>query len=66
IRDEISNYFEKILHIISLKYLFYSSFLGRAVLEILTYNVYAPVSARCPASHWLQQVRPLDQVPGVT
>lgn len=40
--------------------------LGRAVLEILTYNVYAPVSARCPALHWLQQVRPLDQVPGVT
>ncbi|EAN3940850.1 hypothetical protein EOZ82_24100, partial [Salmonella enterica] len=64
--DEISNYFEKILHITSLKYLFYSSFLGRAVLEILTYNVYAPVSARCPALHWLQQVRPLDQVPGVT
>ncbi|HFG5940643.1 TPA: hypothetical protein ACJ3BR_000001, partial [Salmonella enterica subsp. enterica serovar Mbandaka] len=63
---EISNYFEKILHITSLKYLFYSSFLGRAVLEILTYNVYAPVSARCPALHWLQQVRPLDQVPGVT
>ncbi|EAP7036923.1 hypothetical protein DDU62_25040, partial [Salmonella enterica] len=62
----ISNYFEKILHITSLKYLFYSSFLGRAVLEILTYNVYAPVSARCPALHWLQQVRPLDQVPGVT
>ncbi|EBC9831047.1 TPA: hypothetical protein ACJWJB_004617, partial [Salmonella enterica subsp. enterica serovar Agona] len=61
-----SNYFEKILHITSLKYLFYSSFLGRAVLEILTYNVYAPVSARCPALHWLQQVRPLDQVPGVT
>ncbi|ECB1719027.1 hypothetical protein EU865_00640, partial [Salmonella enterica subsp. enterica serovar Ago] len=60
------NYFEKILHITSLKYLFYSSFLGRAVLEILTYNVYAPVSARCPALHWLQQVRPLDQVPGVT
>ncbi|HFG5943946.1 TPA: hypothetical protein ACGH2N_000572, partial [Salmonella enterica subsp. enterica serovar Agona] len=59
-------YFEKILHITSLKYLFYSSFLGRAVLEILTYNVYAPVSARCPALHWLQQVRPLDQVPGVT
>ncbi|ESC14893.1 hypothetical protein SEEA0322_24133, partial [Salmonella enterica subsp. enterica serovar Agona str. 0322] len=27
-------YFEKILHITSLKYLFYSSFLGRAVLEI--------------------------------
>ncbi|EAN5263230.1 hypothetical protein EIR46_23105, partial [Salmonella enterica] len=66
IRDEISNYFEKILHITSLKYLFYSSFLGRAMLEILTYNVYAPVSARCPALHWLQQVRPLDQVPGVT
>ncbi|MCT7264392.1 hypothetical protein M1722_22085, partial [Salmonella enterica subsp. enterica serovar Oranienburg] len=65
-RDEISNYFEKILHIASLNYLSYSSFLGRAVLEILTYNVYAPVSARCPALHWLQQVRPLDQVPGVT
>ncbi|EAN5813657.1 hypothetical protein EJL27_22245, partial [Salmonella enterica] len=64
--DEISNYFEKILHIASLNYLSYSSFLGRAVLEILTYNVYAPVSARCPALHWLQQVRPLDQVPGVT
>ncbi|EAU5729252.1 hypothetical protein EGD28_21860, partial [Salmonella enterica] len=63
---EISNYFEKILHIASLNYLSYSSFLGRAVLEILTYNVYAPVSARCPALHWLQQVRPLDQVPGVT
>ncbi|EBH8618810.1 hypothetical protein DUD93_06385, partial [Salmonella enterica subsp. enterica serovar Urbana] len=60
IRDEISNYFEKILHIASLNYLSYSSFLGRAVLEILTYNVYAPVSARCPALHWLQQVRPLD------
>ncbi|EBJ2987627.1 hypothetical protein DRH94_22535, partial [Salmonella enterica] len=60
------NYFEKILHIASLNYLSYSSFLGRAVLEILTYNVYAPVSARCPALHWLQQVRPLDQVPGVT
>ncbi|EAN6543633.1 hypothetical protein EJ246_14395, partial [Salmonella enterica] len=59
-RDEISNYFEKILHITSLKYLFYSSFLGWAVLEILTYNVYAPVSARCPASHWLQQVRLLE------
>ncbi|EBK1253719.1 TPA: hypothetical protein ACIO7O_003873, partial [Salmonella enterica subsp. enterica serovar Johannesburg] len=59
-RDEISNYFEKILHIASLNYLSYSSFLGRAVLEILTYNVYAPVSARCPALHWLQQVRPLD------
>ncbi|MFA64482.1 hypothetical protein ED227_23160, partial [Salmonella enterica] len=59
-------YFEKILHIASLNYLSYSSFLGRAVLEILTYNVYAPVSARCPALHWLQQVRPLDQVPGVT
>lgn len=57
---------KKILHITSLKYLSYSSFLGRAVLEILTYNVYAPVSARCPALHWLQQVRPLDQVPGVT
>ncbi|EAS6500163.1 hypothetical protein EA868_23550, partial [Salmonella enterica] len=66
VRDEISNYFEKILHIASLNYLSYSSFLGRAVLEILTYNVYAPVSARCPALHWLQQVRPLDQVPGVT
>ncbi|EAU8046471.1 hypothetical protein EJR18_21770, partial [Salmonella enterica] len=64
--DEISNYFEKILHIASLNYLSYSSFLGRAVLEILTYNVYAPVSARCPALHWLQQVRPPDQVPGVT
>ncbi len=36
--------------------LFYSPFGGRAVLKILTYYVYAPVSARWSAPNWLQQL----------
>ncbi len=37
--------------------LFVSS--ARAVLEIFTYDMYAPVSPRCPYPNCLQQLRPL-------
>ena len=39
--------------------LFYLSVRLRAVLEILTYDMYAPVSPRCPCPNCLQQLRPL-------
>ena len=37
--------------------LFYLSVWPWVMLEILTYYVYAPVSARCPCSNWLRQLR---------
>ncbi len=44
----------------SLSYrLFYLSVRPRAVLEIFTYDMYAPVSPRCPCPDCLQQLRPL-------
>lgn len=41
--------------------LFYLPVWPRAVLEILTYYVYAPVSPRCPCPNFLQQLRPLGK-----
>ena len=41
--------------------LFYLSVRPRAVLEIFTYDMYAPVSPRWPCPDWLRQLRMMRQ-----